>query len=47
MVPQKGNYLLTFKPTNNEPWFMGDFNSILSLQEKLGGVPRTPRYMTG
>lgn len=52
MTPQKENQyliwneLLHLKPPNMEPWMIiGDFNCILSLNEKLGGVQRTTNYM--
>lgn len=39
--------LTTLRPSTDEPWLlMGDFNCSLSLQEKLGGIHRTTRYMT-
>lgn len=53
MTPQKENQaqiwdnLLHLQPPNQEPWMIiGDFNCILSLQEKLGGIQRTTKYMT-
>lgn len=53
MTPQKVNQchiwnnLLNLKPPNLEPWMIiGDFNCILSLHERLGGVQRTTSYMT-
>lgn len=53
MTPQKENQyhiwneLLHLKPPNMEPWMIiGDFNCILSLNEKFGGVQRTTKYMT-
>lgn len=52
MVPQKEaqlniwNLLLSLKPHNDQPWvILGHFNCIISLQEKLGGLRRSTKYM--
>lgn len=40
------NEIIQLKPSNDEPWLLaGDFNNILCLSEKFGGVHSTSRHM--
>lgn len=52
MFPQKEkqpalwDHLLSLQPPNGKPWMiMGDFNCMLNLNDKVGGIRASNRYL--